>query len=231
MSPAAAVREIVRGGYARRDLVLAAAAGRVPRALARRHRLRQMSPYAAAEVRAATADLESPDGASAAQGSPLARELLRQTFHTSLPVLLRYADRDSMAHSREVRLPFLDRRVAEFALSLPTTFLYRQGVTKSVLREAMRGLVPDQILDRRDKVGFEPPQASWLGSARGIALARDVLLDPGARARPFYDLPAIERDVRAGSWRDHSAIWRAISVELWLAGCARSPERPAAVAA
>ena len=57
---------------------------------------------------------------------PLARELLRQSFHTSLPQLLRYADRNSMAHSREVRLPFLSRDVAEFGLSLPAGFVYRE---------------------------------------------------------------------------------------------------------
>ena len=67
-----------------------------------------------------------------------------------------------MAHSREVRLPFLDRRIAELALSLPALFLYRNGVTKRVLRDAARGHVPESVLARRDKVGFEPPQARWL---------------------------------------------------------------------
>jgi asparagine synthase (glutamine-hydrolysing) len=193
--------------------------------------MRQMSPYVADEVRVAAAGLEPGNAVAMGRRTPLARELLRQTFHTSLPALLRYADRDSMANSREVRLPFLDRRVAEFALSLPTAFVYGDGRTKRLLREAMRGVVPSEILDRRDKVGFEAPQASWLSSPRGVALVRDVLLDDAARARPFYDVGAIERDLRAGTWRDHNAIWRAISVELWLAACCRSPTKAEAVAA
>jgi asparagine synthase (glutamine-hydrolysing) len=137
-------------------------------------------------------------------------------MHTSLPDLLRYADRDSMAHSREVRLPFLDRRVAEFALSLPAEFLYRDGMTKAVLREAVRGVVPDIVLDRRDKVGFEPPQDSWFSTQAFKARISDVLLDPKALDRGLYDRNEIETDLTAGRWRDPTGIWRALNLELWL---------------
>src|SRR5439155_25642270 len=119
-------------------------------------------------------------------------------------------------------LPFLDRRVAEFALSLPAEFVYRDGRRKYVLREAMRGLVPDRILNRNDKIGFEPPQASWLATPAAQSLVRDVLLDRRARARSLYDVAAIEHDLRAGSWRDHRAVWRALSVELWFRACVES---------
>src|SRR5439155_11466810 len=112
---------------------------------------------------------------------PLARELLRQSFYTSLPELLRYADRNSMAHSREVRLPYLERSVVEFGLSLPAAFVYRNGVTKAVLRDAARGSVPALVLDRRDKIGFETPQSAWLAESAWIARIGDVLLDPAAR--------------------------------------------------
>lgn len=149
-------------------------------------------------------------------GSPLGRELLAETFDTSLPSLLRYADRSSMAHSREVRLPFLDRRIAELALSLPASFLYHDGVTKRILRDAGRGLVPDGILDRTDKVGFEPPQRSWLEESALRAHVAEVLLDPTARSRSLYDAGEIEADSRAGRWRDPDGIWRAYNVEVWL---------------
>jgi asparagine synthase (glutamine-hydrolysing) len=138
------------------------------------------------------------------------------TFHTSLPYLLRYADRNSMAHSREVRLPFLDRRVAEFALSLPAEFLYRDGVTKAVLREAVRGIVPAGVLARRDKVGFEPPEATWFAEPGFMAKISEVLLDRNALARGFYSAAGIEADLRAGGWRDPRGIWRALNLELWL---------------
>ena len=113
-------------------------------------------------VRARPVDAASTDSAGRWHASCCARACTR-----ACPQLLRYADRNSMAHSREVRLPFLGRAVAEFGLSLPAEFLYRDGVTKAVLRDAVRGLVPDSVLDRRDKVGFEPPQAAGWPSRRG----------------------------------------------------------------
>ena len=88
--------------------------------------------------------------------------LAQQLMETSLPELLRYADRNSMAFSREVRLPFLDHRLVEFVMGLPAQDLIGGAVTKNILRRAMRGLVPDTILDRKDKVGFAPPQEAWL---------------------------------------------------------------------
>jgi asparagine synthase (glutamine-hydrolysing) len=216
LPPLTIARELAKGGFTRSDILFAALAGRLPRAVVRRHRLRAMSPYVGGEIRSATANAVPMGYSDEPQRSPLVRELLLQSFHTSLPALLRYADRDSMAHSREVRLPFLDRRVADFAFSIPTTFYYSEGVTKRVLRQAMRGIVPDAILDRREKIGFEPPQSTWLSGTAGMSLAQELLLDDTARARGFYDLAAIGNDIRAGAWRDHGAIWRAISVELWL---------------
>src|SRR5262245_32676637 len=181
----------------------------------RLYRRRSATAYAAPELVAATAPKERPL-LRLGNGSPLGRELLAETFDTSLPSLLRYADRSSMAHSREVRLPFLDRRIAELALSLPASFLYRDGTTKRILRDAGRGLVPDAILDRTDKVGFEPPQRSWLAEPALRSHVADVLLDPKARSRGLYDAAEIEADTRSGSWRDPDGIWRAYNVEVWL---------------
>ena len=201
----------------RTNVLLAMGGGRIglPMALVSAFRRRQTSPYVSTEVRETVARL--PRLLTSADGfrTPLARELLRQTFHTSLPDLLRYADRDSMAHSREVRLPFLDRRVAEFALSLPAEFLYRDGVTKAVLREAVAGIVPAEVLARRDKVGFEPPQATWFAEPAFMEKISDVLLDRGARARGLYAAAAIEADLLGGRWRDPNGIWRALNLELW----------------
>jgi asparagine synthase (glutamine-hydrolysing) len=229
LPPGRAVRELRHGSLTLRDVALATFRGPLLRMAARRHRLYHASPYAGSEVRDQAATIDPPPPPVGNAYRPFARELLRQTFHTSLPGLLRYADRDSMAHSREVRLPFLDRRIAELALSLPPGFVYRDGRRKHVLREAMRGLVPDQILDRTDKVGFEPPQASWLAKPAAHSLVRDVLLDRRARARGLYDVATIEHDLRAGAWRDQAAVWRALSAELWFGACVDSA--PAASAA
>jgi asparagine synthase (glutamine-hydrolysing) len=84
------------------------------------------------------------------------------TFLNGLEELLRYADRNSMAHGVEVRLPFLDHQLAAFVLSLPAAFKIRHGWTKWVLRKSMEGVLPSGIAWRRDKTGFEPPQELWM---------------------------------------------------------------------
>jgi asparagine synthase (glutamine-hydrolysing) len=201
-----------------RGTVFLATGNRVglPMPLVSVYRRLHTTPYASADVRDAVARLPRLATSDGGFRTPLARELIRQTFHTSLPDLLRYADRNSMTHSREVRLPFLDRRVAEFALSLPAEFLYRDGATKAILRHAVRGVVPGEVLARTDKIGYEPPQAHWFAKPSFLARISDVLLDPQARARGIYDPAGIETDLRAGRWRDPNGIWRALNLELWL---------------
>ncbi len=95
--------------------------------------------------------------------SALKKILWWHTTRQGLVELLRYADRNSMAHSREVRLPFLDHRLVEFVFRLPDDQILRGGWTKWVMRRAFRGVVPGPILDRVDKLGYAPPQERWLG--------------------------------------------------------------------
>jgi asparagine synthase (glutamine-hydrolysing) len=230
LGPAAMLRGLA-SPRERKSLALVLGSQVAPEAAAIRYRRRKSTPYAAVTVRNEAATHGAPALGIDGQRTPLERELLRQTLHTSLPELLRYADRSSMAHSREVRLPFLDRRVAEFALSLPADFLYRDGLTKAVLREAVRGVVPAEILARRDKVGYEPPQARWFSEPAFVARIREVLLDPRARGRGLYEAAAIEADARAGRWRDPSGIWRALNLELWLNAFASSPRAVASAVA
>ena len=82
-----------------------------------------------------------------------------------LEELLRYADRNSMAHGCEVRLPFLDHSLVEFVFSLPSTLKINEGFTKWVLRKAMDKQLPDAIVWRKDKTGYEPPQKQWMESS------------------------------------------------------------------
>jgi asparagine synthase (glutamine-hydrolysing) len=79
-----------------------------------------------------------------------------------LEELLRFADRNSMAHGREVRLPFLNRELLEFIFSLPSQLKMHDGWTKFLLRNAMDKKLPDEIVWRKEKVGFEPPQKNWM---------------------------------------------------------------------
>lgn len=226
-----AVARALLGGEHRGDVLKALGSERLPNAAGRRHRRGLASPYATAAAVDAAVRVQPPAPADGEDGSPLRRELLRQSFHTSLPQLLRYADRDSMAHSREVRLPLLDRRIAEFALSAPPAYLVGAGQTKRILRDAVRDVVPAAVLARRDKIGFAPPQARWLAEPAAIALAADVLLEPATRAGGRYDTEAIAADVRAGTWRDPAGAWRALNAELWLRALSEQPTGPAPVAA
>ncbi len=84
------------------------------------------------------------------------------TVEHGLEELLRYADRNSMAHGREVRLPFLSHELVEFIFSLPANFKIRNGWTKWLLRKTMENDLPSSIAWRKDKIGFEPPQKKWM---------------------------------------------------------------------
>ncbi|MFC5695805.1 asparagine synthase (glutamine-hydrolyzing) [Pseudomonas sp. GCM10022186] len=102
-----------------------------------------------------------PDG----RGRRVIERLLSSLRHRGLPELLRHADRNSMRFSVESRVPFLTLPMAELLLGLPEHYLISPaGETKSVFRAAMRGIVPDHVLDRKDKIGFATPEKEWLTS-------------------------------------------------------------------
>ena len=88
--------------------------------------------------------------------------LYNNTMQHGLEELLRYADRNSMAHGTEVRLPFLNFELVSFIFSLPSSFKIKDGFTKSILRKTMQGKLPDNILWNTKKIGFETPQKSWM---------------------------------------------------------------------
>jgi asparagine synthase (glutamine-hydrolysing) len=94
--------------------------------------------------------------------SLLRNRMLNELFHESVPVILHEDDLNAMYFSIENRSPFLDRGLFELAYRIPTRFLIRDGYAKIVLRDAMRGIVPDAVLDNRRKVGFNAPVTSFL---------------------------------------------------------------------
>lgn len=97
-----------------------------------------------------------------------------------LEELLRFADRNSMAHGREVRLPFLSHELVEFIFSLSSNFKIRNGWTKWLLRKTMENELPTEIVWRKEKIGFEPPQKSWMENAavqEAIVNAKKKLVD------------------------------------------------------
>jgi asparagine synthase (glutamine-hydrolysing) len=149
------------------------------------------------------------------RGRRVMAELAHSLTKRGLSSLLRHGDRNSMRFSIESRVPFLTLEQADLLLSLPEHYLISQaGETKSVFRAAMRGIVPDQILDRKDKIGFQTPEQLWLTSMAGTVrewLRADIGL-------PFLDQAEILRefeDIVGGrkvfSWQ----VWRWINFIRW----------------
>ena len=83
--------------------------------------------------------------------------MLNEIFHETIPVILHEDDCNAMYYSIENRSPFLDRRLFEFCSSIPDEHLVNNGVSKYILREAMRGIVPDIVINQQKKVGFNAP--------------------------------------------------------------------------
>jgi asparagine synthase (glutamine-hydrolysing) len=150
------------------------------------------------------------------------REVLKERMHRflteiHLPALLRYGDRNSMAYSLESRVPFLTPQIVEFAYSLPEEYhVARDGTTKAVLKEAMRGLVPGVILDRRDKIGFATPERQWLRALK--PWVEEVLRSDTARRIPVFKKDLLHREwerVLDGRAAFDSRIWRWVNLIRW----------------
>ncbi|PJD96592.1 MAG: asparagine synthase (glutamine-hydrolyzing) [Legionella sp.] len=132
-----------------------------------------------------------------------------------LPELLRHGDRNSMRFSIESRVPFLTLPLANLLLSLPEHYLIsEQGETKSVFREAMRGIVPDSILNRRDKIGFATPEKDWLFKIAPVV--REWLLESQGIELLKSDKLLKEFDnIIAGKKPFSWQLWRWINFTRW----------------
>jgi len=140
--------------------------------------------------------------------------------------ILTKVDRMTMAHSIEARPPLLDHRLVEFAATIPARFRLRDGTTKYLFKQAMRGILPDSIIDRQ-KHGFAVPISRWFrGELAGFA--RDILLSDSSRRRGIFNVGYIERLLQLNAQgRDLDLqLWTALSFEMW---CRRfldaSPQR------
>lgn len=127
-----------------------------------------------------------------------------------IPQLVRQGDRNAMAHSVENRVPFLSIPLAEKVLSLPEDYLISSsGETKSVLKSAMRGIVPDELLDRRDKVGFETPQ-DRLWKSKPLLRAAEAIYRDRPELLPFVKF------IEPGEIKSVALKWRYLNLAFWL---------------
>lgn len=158
---------------------------------------------------------ERPSRAPEFRKRRVVEELTHSLRYRGLRALLRHEDRNAMRFSVENRVPFLTTRFCELLFSLPEHYLVSdEGETKSIFRAAMRGIVPNEILDRRDKIGFATPESHWIKQA--APTLRNWLADAGSV--PLLNVEALLKRFDAAlagrlplDWQ----IWRWVNYVRW----------------
>ena len=132
-------------------------------------------------------------------------------FKCLLPALLQVEDRMSMAHGLESRVPLLDHSVIEFSATIPADVKFKDGHMKHLLKRAFADVIPREISERRDKMGFPVPLKEWSGGE-----LRDFVHDSfnTGRSRPFMNVSAIKSHLHEGG-RFSRKLWGLLSLELW----------------
>lgn len=147
----------------------------------------------------------------------LDNDLYDQTTRTSIPALLHYEDRNSMAYSIEARVPLLDYRVVEFAFRLGITTKIHGTWTKWPLRQIASRVLPGEVAWRRSKMGYPTPMSRWFRAMPDQGHIRDVLFSSSLAQREIVSGAGVER-----LWNEHQngadhswAIYRVVTTELW----------------
>jgi asparagine synthase (glutamine-hydrolysing) len=148
----------------------------------------------------------------------LTRKMHADLSRDFLPMLLKYGDAFSMASSVESRLPFLDHRLVEFTFQLPYRYKYDGRTTKGILRKAMAADVPQAILSRTDKVGFETPLPEWILGSLDKEI-RPILLSDQCIERGIFNASHLDRLLTHENLKNKRAacydVFRWLSAELW----------------
>lgn len=147
--------------------------------------------------------LEYPDG----EFSSLYEHLRSDLLEGNLEDLLRYSDRNSMAHSREVRLPYLSHELVEFVMSLPNEYKIRDAWSKWIQRVSMEPILPKEITWRKDKIGYEPPQKKWMENSdfkdllfeSKETLFKNKIIDEKSLQSPIQSVEANQVDSKSWS--------------------------------
>lgn len=212
-SEVAAYRRFTGSGGA--DTIAALARPFVPDALAWRTRSRLNGSASLVHPQLRTHDPVLPLGPRTFPDR--LRSQLHLVLERRLPELLHAEDRNSMAHSLEARVPFLDHRLVELLFSLDASHVIERGRTKIVLRRALADLLPPLVAGRVDKIGFATPEARWFRGNLGL-FALDVFGSREFRERGFVDVRVARRRLerhRNGELEAGSELWRALNLELW----------------
>ncbi len=151
-------------------------------------------------------------------GSTTLQEALINHFEFKLEHLLKWEDRNSMWFSLEARVPFLDHRLVERTLTLPDEMIIKDGMTKHILREAMKGRLPEPIRTRRDKIGFGTPHDEWFRTPAFQRYIKDIIYSQSFASRGLVDVKKVqsmyEQHLR-GEASHGKEIWKWIHLENW----------------
>jgi asparagine synthase (glutamine-hydrolysing) len=137
---------------------------------------------------------------------------LSNLWNISLPSLLRYEDKNSMAFSVEARIPFLDHRLVEYIFSIPLDKLIHKGWTKHVLRESLKGKIPENIRMRKGKLAFSVPQKKWMKEMESYLVET---FSNDFRAGKYIDKDKIINLIQSGNFND-KVLYRAFALEKWM---------------
>ena len=144
---------------------------------------------------------------------------LYQAFRfVALPGLLHYEDRNSMAFSLETRLPFLDYRLVEYLFGLPPGQKIKDGFNKVVLRNAMKGILPEAIRKRTDKIGFATPEDIWFRTVLKKPI-HEMIHSESFAERGYFNIEKVKKAFDQhcqGKTNIHFTIWRWVNLEMWL---------------
>jgi len=177
-----------------------------------RHRRVQRNPWFTQEL---CSHLEFE---KSAYSEPTLETVLRRSVEqTPLPLYLRIEDRNSMAHSVEMRMPYLDHRLVSFAFQLPAWWKMNGPWNKYALRNAMRHRIPESVRTRLDKFGFPAPLKSWFADGLYQPM-QDLLCSQGMRERGIYNLDRIRRDLelhRQGKVDVTGKLFTLAQFEIW----------------
>jgi asparagine synthase (glutamine-hydrolysing) len=144
--------------------------------------------------------------------------LYNQLMATSIQTLLHFEDRNSMAHSIESRVPFLDYRFVEFAFAQPSSYKLHKNYGKYIHREALRTIVPKEIMERKDKLGFlSPGEYYWMRNEMK-SFYQEILKSPTFKSRGIYNHKLIENEYQLylnGKNTHARWLWMVMALEIW----------------
>jgi asparagine synthase (glutamine-hydrolysing) len=145
------------------------------------------------------------------------KEFLINHFEYKFEHNLLWADKTGMQFSLETRFPFLDHNLVEKTLSIPTENYIKNGYTKVIMRNALKGILPEKIRMRKDKVGFSTPESDWFKNRKLQAILEDVIESDSFKGRGYFDVKQCKKEFKSfqNYHKYNPEFWKWINLELW----------------